>query len=216
MAAALVGIAENRDKDAEILSQEIGKIRHEGWIDSLVFEMRWNLALSHVAEIDKSTILPPVPDHIPTETTVTYQPLGVVTIIIPFNWPAAILGASLPQALIAGNTVIVKVPPTAPLGVSRIVQRIAAQLPAGVLNIISGHDEDMKSLITDTRITKVCFTGSVKGGKSIMSLASQNLTRLTLELGVTTLLSYWKTLRLMTCNLIDYSQQFLIRQVKFA
>ena len=50
----------------------------------------------------------------PFETTIAHVPAGVVTIIFPFNWPLAILAASLPYALMAGNTVVVKPPPTTP------------------------------------------------------------------------------------------------------
>ena len=124
--------------DAAILSQENGKIRLEGWVDSLVLELRWKLALSHADEVNASKVLPPIPGAIPVETTVAYQPLGVVTIIVPFNWPIAILGAALPHALLAGNTVIVKPPLTAPLATARVVQRIAEQLPPGVLNVVTG------------------------------------------------------------------------------
>jgi acyl-CoA reductase-like NAD-dependent aldehyde dehydrogenase len=128
-------------------------------------------------------VLPPVPGAIPVQTTVSYQPLGVVSIIVPFNWPIAILGASLPHALLAGNTVIVKPPLTAPLATTRVVQRIAEQLPPGVLNVVTGPDANMSALIRNPEIAKVCFTGSVGGGKKIMELASASLTRVTLELG---------------------------------
>lgn len=181
--AALAGLAENRDDDAAILSQENGKIRLEAWIDSLVLELRWRLALSHADEVEHSSILSPVPGAIPVQTTVAYQPLGVVTIIVPFNWPIAILGAALPHALLAGNTVIVKPPLTAPLATARAVQRIAEQLPPGVLNVVTGPDDAMTGLIRNPDVAKVCFTGSVGGGKKIMELASATLTRLTLELG---------------------------------
>ena len=183
MADAIAGIADERDTDAAILSQENGKVRFEGWVDALVFEIRWNLALMHADEVDAVRTLPVVPGHIPVSTDVAYQPLGVVTIIVPFNWPIAILGASLPHALLAGNTVIVKVPPTAPLATARVVQRVAEKLPAGVLNVISGKDENMSGLIKNTDIAKVCFTGSVNGGKRMMEMASASLTRVTLELG---------------------------------
>ena len=113
----------------------------------------------------------------------SYQPLGVVTVIVPFNWPIAILGASLPHALLAGNTAIVKPPPSAPLATTRVVQRIAEKLPPGVLNVVTGKDANMTGLIQNTDIAKVCFTGSVNGGKRIMELASKTLTRVTLELG---------------------------------
>ena len=183
MLAALHGIAENRDDDAAILSQENGKIRFEAWVDSLVLELRWKLALSHADEIDAAKVLPPVPHAIPVQTTVTYQSLGVVTIIVPFNWPVAILGAALPHALLAGNTVIVKPPLTAPLATARIVQRIAEQLPPGVLNVVTGPDANMSALIRNPDVAKVCFTGSVGGGKKMMEMASHSLTRVTLELG---------------------------------
>ncbi|GAB2754135.1 aldehyde dehydrogenase family protein [Sinomonas soli] len=182
MRAAIEGIAEARDEDAAILSRENGKIRLEAWVDSLVFEIRWNLALALADQVDAATVLAPAPG-IPVTTTVGYQPLGVVTVIVPFNWPIAILGASLPHALLAGNTAIVKPPPTTPLATTRVVQRIAEKLPPGVLNVVTGKDAEMSALITSPDIAKVCFTGSVAGGKKIMEMASGSLTRVTLELG---------------------------------
>ena len=182
MRQALEGIADFRDEDAAILAQENGKIRMEAWVDSLVFEIRWNLALELAPDVDTAKVLPPAPG-IPVSTSVTFQPLGVVTVIVPFNWPIAILAASLPHALLAGNTAIVKPPPTAPLATTRVVQRIAAKLPPGVLNVVTGKDADMASLINSPDIAKVCFTGSVGGGKRIMEMASKALTRVTLELG---------------------------------
>src|SRR5665213_3986686 len=182
MLTALAGIAENRDDDAAILSQENGKIRFEAWIDSLVLELRWKLALSHADEVNAAKVLPPIHGAIPVETTVAYQPLGVVTIIVPFNWPVAILGAALPHALMAGNTVIVKPPLTAPLATARIVQRIAKQLPPGVLNVVTGADANMSALIQNPDVAKVCFTGTVNSGKKMVELASQSRTRVTLAL----------------------------------
>jgi acyl-CoA reductase-like NAD-dependent aldehyde dehydrogenase len=184
MLAALKGIdGENRNADAAILSQENGKVRMEAWVDSLVLELRWKLALAHTDEVNAAKVLKPIHGAIPVETTVAYQPLGVVTIIVPFNWPVAILGAALPHALLAGNTVIVKPPLTAPLATARIVQRIAEQLPPGVLNVVTGPDANMSALIRNPDVAKVCFTGSVNGGKKMMELASASLTRVTLELG---------------------------------
>ncbi|MGO2110363.1 MAG: aldehyde dehydrogenase family protein [Pseudoclavibacter sp.] len=183
MAAAIAGIADERDTDAAVLSQENGKIRMEAWIDALVFELRWNLALSIADQVEGSTTLPAVMGAIPTETEVTYQSLGVTTIIVPFNWPIAILAAALPQALLAGNTAIVKPPPSAPLATTRVVQRVAEKLPAGVLNVVTGDDKNMSKLIANEDIAKVCFTGSVGGGKKMMEMASTSLTRVTLELG---------------------------------
>jgi acyl-CoA reductase-like NAD-dependent aldehyde dehydrogenase len=182
MAAAIEGLADERDEDARVLSLENGKIRMESWVDALVFEIRWQLALSLADEVEQDKVLPPAPG-IPVATTVQHQPLGVVTIIVPFNWPIAILGASLPHALLAGNTAIVKPPPSTPLAITRLVQRVAEKLPPGVLNIVTGRDPEMAGLIDNPDVAKVCFTGSVNGGKKIMEMASRSLTRVTLELG---------------------------------
>lgn len=184
MAAAIVGIEEDRDTDAAILSRENGKPVMEAWVDALVFEIRWKLAVALADQVDSETTLPTAGDlHIPTETTVRYKPVGVTTIVIPYNWPLAILGASLPQALIAGNTVIVKPPPSTPLATTKLVQRVAEKLPPGVLNIVTGRNEDVSELITSEDVAKLTFTGSVGGGKKMQELASSSLARVTLELG---------------------------------
>lgn len=183
MAEAIVGIADERDEDAAILSQENGKVRFEAWVDALVFELRWNLALMLADEVETPRTLPVIPGAIPVSTEVSYQSLGVVTVIVPFNWPIAILGASLPHALLAGNTVIVKPPPSAPLATTRVTQRLAEKLPAGVLNVVTGDNDNAAGLIQNTDVAKVSFTGSVAGGKRVMEMASKTLTRVMLELG---------------------------------
>ena len=84
----------------------------------------------------------------------------------------------------AGNTVIVKPPPTTPLSSVRTLRHVALALPAGVLNVVTGADAVLGPIVIgDPRIRHVCFTGSVGGGKRIMEMASANLTDVTLELG---------------------------------
>jgi acyl-CoA reductase-like NAD-dependent aldehyde dehydrogenase len=183
MADAIAGVGDDRDEDAAILSQENGKIRLEAWIDALVFELRWNLTLQVADQVETTSTLPAIPGAVPVNTQVGYQSLGVVSLIVPFNWPIAILGASLPNALLAGNSVIVKVPPTTPLAITRVVQRVAEKLPTGVLNVVSGKDENMSGLVQNPDVAKVSFTGSVNGGKRMMQMGATTLTRVTLELG---------------------------------
>ncbi|RZU31119.1 aldehyde dehydrogenase family protein [Blastococcus saxobsidens] len=178
--AALAPLEADRDATAEILTRENGKIRMESFIDSIVFAHRCQLAAGLADRVGETVTLPAPP----WRTEVSYLPLGVVTIIVPFNWPMAILGASLPYALVAGNTVVVKPPPTTPLATTRTVQKMAELLPPGVLNVVTGHDAEIGSaLIQDDRVKKVCFTGSPGGGKRIMAMASESLTRVALELG---------------------------------
>ena len=184
MAEAIAGIADDRDEDAAILSQENGKVRFEAWIDALVFEIRWNLALMLADEVDTGKTLPVVPGAIPVSTEVTYQPLGVVTVIVPFNWPIAILGASLPHALLAGNTAIVKPPPSAPLATD--AGRAAGRREAAAGRAERRHRqgrEHGRPHPEHRRRQGLLHRQSVNGGKRIMEMASKTLTRVTLELG---------------------------------
>jgi len=176
---AMDALVEYRDEDARLLTQENGKPFSESWVDFLVLDLRTDEALAHVDEVDEERVLigPPV------TTTVLHQPLGVVTIIVPFNWPIAILGASLPYALLAGNTVIIKPPPSTPLAMTRALSRAAERLPRGVLNVVTGNDAEMAPLIEHDDVAKVSFTGSVAGGRRIAQMAAGALTRVTLELG---------------------------------
>ena len=170
----------DNDERVELLSRENGKVRSECEIEMHVLEGRFELAAGLAGVVAGVRELPAPPFR----TEVSHLPLGVVSLIVPFNWPLAILAASLPQALVAGNTVVVKAPPTTPLSFVRTVALIAAELPPGVLNVVSGHDAVLGPvLIQDPRVRKVGFTGSPGAGKRIMAMAAENLTRVTLELG---------------------------------
>jgi acyl-CoA reductase-like NAD-dependent aldehyde dehydrogenase len=178
--AALSGLDSDFAQRAEILSRENGKIRFEAEIDLHVFVGRFHEAAKYAPELDKV-------EHIagpPFNTTIEQVSQGVVTIIYPFNWPLAILAASLPQALMAGNTVVVKPPPTTPLSSVMTLRHVAAALPPGVVNVITGADAVVGPIVVgDPRIRHVCFTGSVPGGSRMMQMAAPHLTNVTLELG---------------------------------
>jgi acyl-CoA reductase-like NAD-dependent aldehyde dehydrogenase len=177
---ALDGLEADADERAETLSRENGKVRFEATIDLAVFGGRFHQAAEFAPALDRD-------EHIagpPFNTTITKLSAGVVTIIYPFNWPLAILAASLPYALMAGNTVIVKPPPTTPLSSVQTLRHVVRKLPPGVLNVVTGADEVLGPIVVgDPRIRHVCFTGSVGGGKRIMAMAAANLTNVTLELG---------------------------------
>ncbi|MEP9382030.1 aldehyde dehydrogenase family protein [Nocardioides cheoyonin] len=177
---ALAPLEADRNDTAAVLTRENGKIMMESVIDTLVFVHRFELAAGLADRVGERVELPAPPYN----TSVGYLPLGVVTIIVPFNWPLAILAASLPQALVAGNTVVVKPPPSAPLATVRTVRLVAQALPPGVLNVVTGNDGEIgPTLVTDERVKKVCFTGSPGGGARIMAMAAPALTRVALELG---------------------------------
>lgn len=191
LVAALGALEPERAENIELLVRENGKVRGEAGVDVAVFAGRCQLAAGLAGELSETLRLPYKPGSEaakqagapPFRTEVKQLPLGVVTIVVPFNWPLAILSASLPYALVAGNAVIVKPPPTAPLAVSRTLHALASKLPPGVLNVVSGSNDAVAPLIADPRIGRLVFTGSTSAGRTMMQLASSNLTRITLELG---------------------------------
>jgi acyl-CoA reductase-like NAD-dependent aldehyde dehydrogenase len=177
---ALSGLDGDADERAELLVRENGKIRFEAAIDLQVFVGRFHQAAEFAPLLDADEQVPGPP----FTTTISHVPAGVVTIIFPFNWPLAILAASLPYALMAGNTVVVKPPPATPLSVVRTLRHLVPALPPGVLNVVTGHDDVIGPVVVgDPRVRHVCFTGSVGGGRRIMTMAAPNLTNVTLELG---------------------------------
>ena len=185
---ALDGLKDGLDQRIELLVRENGKVRMEATIEMAVFEGRSRLAAELAPDVSRVTHYAPETGvtgrkPIPYTSEVSRLPVGVVTIIVPFNWPLAILAASLPYALVAGNTVIVKPPPTAPLATTLSLIKLASKLPPGVLNVVSGSNEAVAPLIADERVRKVVFTGSTGGGKRIMEMCARNVTNVTLELG---------------------------------
>lgn len=165
---------------AETLVRENGKVLFEAQIDLAVFVGRFHQAAAFAQSLDELERI----EGPPFRTSIVHVPMGVVTIIFPFNWPLAILAASLPYALMAGNTVVVKPPPTTPLSSVATLRHLALALPPGVLNVVTGQDAVVGPVVVgDPRVKQVCFTGSVGGGRRIMAMAAANLTNVTLELG---------------------------------
>jgi acyl-CoA reductase-like NAD-dependent aldehyde dehydrogenase len=115
--------------------------------------------------------------------TVLRAAVGVVGLIIPWNFPITILFMKLGPALWSGNTVIVKPAPTTPLTTMRLVDLLSATLPAGVLNTVTGEGVIGEALVAHAGIAKISFTGSTATGRRVMHSAASTLKRLTLELG---------------------------------
>jgi acyl-CoA reductase-like NAD-dependent aldehyde dehydrogenase len=111
------------------------------------------------------------------------KPIGVVGSITPWNWPVMIASWHISPAIRAGNTVVIKTSPNAPLSTIRMVQLINRVLPPGVVNVITGANEIGAAMSRHPGIAKVIFTGSTATGRRIMESAAPTLKRLTLELG---------------------------------
>src|SRR3954466_5517947 len=121
------------------------------------------------------------------EATVAYpfhEPLGVVGLIIPWNFPILMAVWKLAPALAAGNAVVLKPAEQTPASILYLFSLIGDLLPPGVVNIVNGFGVDAgKPLASSNRIAKIAFTGETTTGRLIMQYASQNLIPVTLELG---------------------------------
>jgi len=118
-----------------------------------------------------------------TRIELHHKPLGVVAIIVPWNYPFEIAYSRMAAALMVGNTVVIKPSPHTPLTTLRYAELIRDVFPAGVMNIISGGDEVGAALTQHSLVRHINFTGSVATGKAIAKNASDDLKRVTLELG---------------------------------
>jgi len=119
--------------------------------------------------------------------TVAYhfqEPLGVVGQIIPWNFPILMATWKLAPALAAGNCVVLKPAEQTPASIHVLMELIGDLLPPGVVNIINGFGvEAGKPIASNSRISKVAFTGETTTGRLIMQYASENIVPITLELG---------------------------------
>jgi acyl-CoA reductase-like NAD-dependent aldehyde dehydrogenase len=114
-----------------------------------------------------------------------HEPLGVVGIIVPWNFPMPIAGWGFGPALAAGNTVVLKPAEVTPLTALRLAElALDAGLPEHVFTVIPGKGSVVgHRFVTHPLVRKVCFTGSTVVGKQIMAGAADQVKRVTLELG---------------------------------
>ena len=113
------------------------------------------------------------------------EPLGVVGVIVPWNFPMPIAGWGFAPALAAGNTVVLKPAEITPLTAIRIGElALEAGLPEGVFTVLPGSGSVVgQRFVTHPLVRKVCFTGSTEVGKQIMAGCADQVKRVTLELG---------------------------------
>ncbi|MEY9965448.1 aldehyde dehydrogenase (NAD+) [Streptacidiphilus sp. MAP12-16] len=175
------GIAARADELARVISSENGSpyswsILAQAYGPMMIWDAAITTAREFAFEEHRDGVLGPI--------LVRREPVGVVAAVVPWNVPQFVAASKLAPALIAGCTVILKPSPETPLD-SYILAEIVreAGLPEGVLSILPADREVSEYLVGHEGIDKVSFTGSVAAGKRIMEVASQHLTRVTLELG---------------------------------
>jgi len=193
-ARALTAIADGMERRKEELRQQLIAEAGATWLThDIQLEQPINL-LRHYAELaltfDFEEQLPARPSEGPlgpqlNSTMVYRQPVGVCGLIPTWNFPLFVTAQKLGPALATGCTMVFKPSPWGPLINLFLAEIIAeADLPRGVVNVVTGQSTAIaEALVSDPRVDKVSFTGSVATGKRIMEAASRTLKRVHLELG---------------------------------
>ncbi len=177
-------IDQHADELAEIETLDNGKplrVSRKGDLPQASKHFRYYAGWA--TKIEGSTL----PVSIPNQLVYTLrEPVGVVGLIIPWNFPLLMAAWKLAPALATGNTVILKPAEETPLSALRLGELIQeAGFPPGVVNILTGPGEPTGAAMTaNMGIDKVAFTGSTEVGRKIMQAAAlSNLKRISLELG---------------------------------
>ncbi|HSF63320.1 MAG TPA: aldehyde dehydrogenase family protein [Paracoccaceae bacterium] len=180
VAAAITQDMAEVEARARLFTREHGKILRETHLEISRLGERFVQSANYAERLAQDEVIRAAPN----DTIITRQPRGVAVLVVPWNWPLAILGAKLPQALMAGNTVVVKPSANSALAPTLTLHKIAALLPPGVVNILTGSASRIgDALIGHPLVRYVNFTGSVDVGRHVMKVAAENITPVTLELG---------------------------------
>ncbi len=173
-------IDENRERLAALESQDVGKPMRAALAEaeSVAAVFRY-----YAGTIDKLT-----GETIPVDGGVALtfrEPIGVVGVITPWNFPLPIASWSVAPALAAGNSVIVKPASMTPLSTRLLGELAEAVTPIPhLLQIVTGGGDAVgRRLIEDPRVGKISFTGSTEVGRTILTASATTMKRVTLELG---------------------------------
>lgn len=185
----LAGLLDSHGEElALILVREVGKplaeARHEVISAAGVFRTYAEMPLGDTVIRDDSG----------SRISVTRKPLGVAALILPWNYPLAVLAWKLAPALLTGNTVILKPSPYAPLNTVRFLELAGpggqGVLPEGVVQVATGGDRTGEWLVRSHDVRKIAFTGHIDTGRKILSATygadmdpSDRIKRVSLELG---------------------------------
>jgi len=177
------GILDNAAWLTQLETQNTGKpIKETTFMDipssAKTFEFMANNFMDYLADAELSVSKE-------AKSRLIREPVGVVVLIVPWNYPFLITCWKLASALAAGNTVILKPSSLTPLTALELAKIIhTAGLPVGVVNIINGSGPAIGGgLCADKRVDMISFTGSNETGKQILQYASANVKKMTMELG---------------------------------
>lgn len=173
-------VNENLDDLARLLVMEHGKTLNEAKGDLLggVNVLRYYSSL--VDEVKREKLI----ENEQGKWIMTRQPMGVVSIIVPWNYPIILAFLMLAPAIMAGNTVVIKPATYCPLTLTKILKYLGNLLPDGVLNVVPGSGSVVgDAMVRHPRVRKVSFTGSTEVGVSVIKNSADTIKNVSMELG---------------------------------
>jgi acyl-CoA reductase-like NAD-dependent aldehyde dehydrogenase len=181
LVALAQAIEANADELAELESRDVGKPIAEARSRDIKFTAQTWLYYAGWPSKILGTTNPANPGVF---TYTLREPLGVVGIITPWNFPLVIASWKLAPALACGNTVVHKPSEDAPLSALRLRElALEAGFPEDVWQVVTGDASTGRELVTHPDVDKISFTGSTAAGQEIQRASAESMTRLTLELG---------------------------------
>jgi betaine-aldehyde dehydrogenase len=174
-------VKKNNEDLAQIDRENVGKpivaSRGESFAVSLVLEYYAGAANKHFGDT--------IPTSLPGFDFTLREPIGVVGLIVPWNFPQNMAAWKLGPALATGNTCILKPASWTPLSAIRLAElALEAGFPPGVVNVVTGPGGSAgAALAAHPGVGKVAFTGETTTGQEIMRLAANNVKKISLELG---------------------------------
>ena len=176
-------LAEQEHEIVAAIESDLGRNAHEAWFGDVaptLGEVRY--AIKHLKRWMRPKRVPVPMAVVPGRAYYRYEPLGVVLIIGPWNYPFYLCLAPLVGALAAGNCAVVKPSEHAPASSAAMAALIPRYVDADAVRVVEGDAEATQRLI-DARVDHVFFTGGTEIGRKVMQAAAVHLTPVTLELG---------------------------------
>jgi aldehyde dehydrogenase (NAD+) len=176
-------VVEGESAFGDALAADLGKPRTESWLTDLAFiTSEIDFALRHLRSWMRPQRAPVPLALLPARARIVYQPLGLVAVVSPWNYPVHLALAPAVGALAAGNAVVVKPSEFAPATSHVLAELIAARLDPTAVAVVEGGASVVETIL-GAGVDHLVYTGGQSAARAVMAAASRHLTPVTLELG---------------------------------
>ncbi|MFH9347976.1 aldehyde dehydrogenase [Kitasatospora sp. NPDC017646] len=175
---------QNAERIAELIATENGSAVWFTRAGQPGLTRQANAYLKAAEEFDWERTLVPSDPASPVRSVVRREAIGVVAAVIPWNSPFSSATSKILPALLAGNSVVLKVSPENSLSMGFLAELLEKTgLPEGVVSVLPADRETSEYLVSHPEVDKIAFTGSTRAGRRIAAIAGEQLKRVSLELG---------------------------------